>query len=147
MKHQEKDAEAYSLNHIDDLPLGFAVALDVALGHLQGGMARKLLDVPQRASRFDNLLGGVSYERPASRMAGAAVQAQNFEYAGEPYGDCARQHLWATLAGNDVVFRFWGNHLMKVNKGFSELCVQGHNSSGFTLGRIVGQAECIAYLA
>ena len=58
--------EAYTLNHIDNPSFSLAVALNVALGHLQGGMACKLLDVPQRASGFDNFLCRIGYERPAS---------------------------------------------------------------------------------
>jgi hypothetical protein len=55
-----------ALNHIDNPSFGLAVALDIALGHLQGGMPRKLLDIAQRASGFDNFLCRIGYERPAS---------------------------------------------------------------------------------
>ncbi len=51
-KHGPVNRPRFTLNQRDELPLGFGVALDVALRHGQAGMPGELLHVPETAPDY-----------------------------------------------------------------------------------------------
>jgi hypothetical protein len=60
----------------NELPLGFGIALDVALRHGQAGMSGELLHVPQTPPHFRNLARRARDEGPAPGVRRAPSQLQ-----------------------------------------------------------------------
>ena len=77
----------------DELALGIAIADDVTLRGGDGLMSGQLLYVAQRSARSGKYARRSGNERAASRVRGAAMQAELAVCVAEPVHDAARRHV------------------------------------------------------
>ena len=132
-------------NQTDQRPLDVAIAVDVALGRLNGPVTCQQLNVAKGAAGFVDHASSSRDEGATARVRRAAVEAEHFICPAKPDDDAQRGHGPTALRANDRPLT--ATNASRVDQCLAKVGMQRHRTTAALFSDPILQLKGGAYLA